>query len=179
MLRVAQVGHQGLQARTVPHRPGHARGEGRPRPGSATGAAHGMRPVLGHLQGRGRRQVVYLAPHRGSGIDPGQVAPRRPVLDADIDLGRRHLSAGRPRMARLAARPAAPRPAPAARARRGRRPVGRRARRKWRRTWRVPTQCGTDRNRPPTPTGSRHTVRQTEPGVPEQQLCWVVNYGSL
>ena len=52
VLRIAQVGRPGLQARPTLHRPGHVRGKGRPRPGAAVGAAHHMGPVFRHGQGR-------------------------------------------------------------------------------------------------------------------------------
>ncbi len=124
VLGVAQVGRLRLQTRAEAYRSGHVRGEGRPRPGPAAGAAHRMRPVLGHGQGRRHRQVVHWAPGHGCGIRAGQnrtttTAPRRPVVHSHVDPVRSHRVPGGPRMARLAARPAAPRPAPAARARRG------------------------------------------------------------
>ena len=124
VLRMAQVDHQRLQAGTELHWPGRLRREGRPRADPAARTADGLRPVLGHRQGRRRRQVVHLAPRRDPGRRAGQgrtaaAAPRRPVVNMAVGLLRRHLAAGGPRMARLAA----PRPALAAGARRSRRTV--------------------------------------------------------
>ena len=109
VLGMAQIDRQGLQARTELHRPGHLRREGHPRARPTAGTALGLRPVLGHFQGRRRRQVVHLAPRRGPGRRarqgrPAAAAPLQPVVDTHVDLLRRHLSAGGPRMARLTTR---------------------------------------------------------------------------
>ena len=103
VLHIPQVGRQLLQARAELHRPVHARGKRGPRAGPAAGAAHRLRPVLHHEQGRRLGQIVHLAHRRRPGGDPGQggaAAPalRRPVVLVVVDPLRLH--AGPPRMAR-------------------------------------------------------------------------------